>query len=244
MLFQISKVHNFVGQYCLGAAVAVVLGASGANAQDNAVLFTGLDGYKNNSGAYIGFVYALNGDINASGWTVASSLSYAISKDNSGTPTVTTDSIGAVVTLGYQWDKPDYFLSLALGVDVIDNDDSPSIGSITEGRKAGAVAQIGFETKATNALYFNGFGEYHTANKRSYVQLRAGYKSNGYTYGLEGVYAKELDSQASTILGVFVNGIEFGKGTLGFSVGVLNGRDNDVYDGAHVAVEYSMPLRF
>ncbi len=244
MLFQASKICNFARQCFLGGLVATSLGVSGANAQNSAELFTGVDANRNGGGAYAGFVYAFNGDIDTSGWTVASVFSYSIFKDSSVIPTATASSTGAVFTFGYQWHTPDYFLTLALGADVIDNVESPSTGSPTEGRKFGGVAQIGFETKATNAMYLNGFGVYHTANERTYLQLRAGYKTDSYAYGLEGVYANELGSDGGVTLGAFVSGIEFGQGKLGFSIGGLNVRDSNIFDGAYVAVEYSIPLGF
>lgn len=221
-------------------ALASVGGAAAEDAENTVVYFGG-DGVRNGVGVYGGFTYALNGDIATSGWVISANMGYA----TFWSPGSTSYTFDASVLLGYQWHTPDYYLALNLGGDFISNVDTPPTAGPAMGQKVGVIGQVGFETKASEAIYLSGFGAYATANQRIYGQVRVGYQdANYYTYGVEGIYGNELGSSPVTRIGVFVGGIEVGPGAVGVSVGYLDEWGSTVNDGAYLAVEYSVPLRF
>lgn len=241
MTFNYSISGRFSRSVSVSALVALLSGgAVSAQNADNTVLYFGLDRVRNGTGAYGGFVYALGGDTSATGWTITTNLDYSHFSSTGST----TDTYGGSVALGYQWHTPDFFFTIGLGADVIDNTDTPPSGSPLEGRHVGGILQIGFETKAQDAAYFMGYGAYASALERSYTQLRLGYQSTSLTYGIEAVYADELASMAVARLGVFIGGIQLGNGYLGLSAGYEDELGATANDGAYVALEYSIPLRF
>ncbi|MCR8548666.1 cellulose biosynthesis protein BcsS [Salipiger sp. P9] len=220
-------------------ALSLTLAVTDARADDtlDTVLFTGIDGYDGGAGIYGGFVTALNGDITASGWTLSANLGYSQSWGSFSD----TDSTGASVLLGYQWHTPGYYASLALGVDVIENTEDPDTGARNNGTHTGYILQAGFQTKSVDALFFQGYGAYLSANERLYTQLRSGWASEKMTFGLEAIYADERDSAETVRYGLFVSDLPLGNGSFGISAGYHDDRGSDD-DGAYIAFEYSIPL--
>ncbi len=239
----IRRFRRFSLAHIVGVGLlASCAGAASAQTADNTVFFTGVDAVSNGVSGYGGFVYALNDDVTTTGWTVSGNFGWSRNWDNSVSPSSKSNSVSASVLLGYQWHTPDLYLGLSLGADYINNTESPSTGSVTEGRKTGYVVQAGFETKRERAVYLQGFATHLSANNRNYAQLRAGYRATKYVFGVEGVFSDEMDSSPVTRVGLFVGDIPFGKGGFGVSAGYQNDRGSSVNDGAYVSVEYSIPF--
>lgn len=221
-------------------SVALLLTTNAARADDplDTVIYTGLDVYKSGSGVYLGFVTALDGDISTNGWTVSGNLGFSKSR----TSLAKTTSGGASVLLGYQWHTPTTYTTLALGADVIDTSESPNLGSPNNGTHSGLILQAGFNTKYENAPYFQAYGAYLSANKRSYAQVRGGWAGSKATFGIEAIYANESDSEPSRRLGLFVSDIPLGNGGVGFSVGLHDDLGTSGSDGGYLGLEYSIPV--
>ncbi len=238
--------HTALSRNVLSAGVLLaVFAAAPVAAQNQSIVFGGADVTENGRGAYLGVATAFNGDLGKqSGWTTTTIIGYSKYSDDSVSPTSESTSTTASVLLGYNFVHPDWYATLSLGVDYVNNEDDPSSNSPAEGEKTGAIAQISYESKRENAFYIGGFGTYMTANERSYTQLRAGYKKPSITFGLEAIHASELDSNPVSGMGVFLSGIALGSGEIGLSAGYFDERGGTSGDGGYFAMEYSVPVRF
>ncbi|MBW3096024.1 cellulose biosynthesis protein BcsS [Pseudohoeflea coraliihabitans] len=169
------------------------------------VVYWGADYANTDSDAFgldAGFVTALNGNIAASGWIMSGSIGYG----NTDAPLSETDSVYGTLLLGYQWVMPDFYVSLAGGAHVVNNDENPP-GGITDGSEFGAIAQYGFETTRTNSLYFQSYGSFSTAYDQVYLHAKAGYKLPTLRFGGEFTVFDEVASSSTLRYGAFVGDI-------------------------------------
>jgi len=209
------------------------------------VIYWGADGsfgpvLNHGYGADIGFATALNGNIGTAGWTVSGSFGLG----RSVSPVFTTDSVNAALLLGYQWQAPGYYVSLAAGLQYVNNTENPG-GGITDGSRLGAIVQYGFETKSENSLYLQSYGAYSTANSQIYGHLKAGYKARQLRFGAEFTVSDDIGSLPVLRYGAFVGNIPLGER---LSMVVSAGYQQDLTPATpgrfYTGVGFSVPLSF
>lgn len=184
-----------------------------------------------------GFVTALNGNLDLSGWIVTGNLGYSESNSRGSD----TDSIYASALAGHLWQTSDFYVSLAGGLHYINNDENPS-GGITDGDKVGVIAQYGFETKRVEAPYVQSYGSYSTAYDSVYAHIKAGYKTHSLKYGAELTGYDEKGGKGTIRYGAFVGDIPLGQLTMGVSAGYQDELEPGNKDGFYALTEFSMPL--
>lgn len=184
-----------------------------------------------------GFVTALNGNLDLSGWIVTGNLGYSESNSRGSD----TDSVYASALAGHLWQTSDFYVSLAGGLHYINNDESPS-GGVTDGDKVGLIVQYGFETKRVEAPYVQSYGSYSTAYDSVYAHIKAGYKTHRLKYGAELTGYDEKGGKGTMRYGAFVGDIPLGQLTMGVSAGYQDELEPGNKDGFYALTEFSMPL--
>lgn len=187
-----------------------------------------------------GFSTALNGNIDISGWIVSGNLGYAHSKDVGSK----SDSFYTSGLVGYQWQMPDFYISLSTGILYSNNDEKPG-GGKTDGDKVGAAVIYGFGTNATDALYVQSYGSYATINDQFFVQGKLGYKTTSIAYGAEYTLYDDNGSKPTHRIGAFVGDIALSdKLTMTVSAGYQTTKEVGTKDGAYANIGFSVPVSF
>jgi hypothetical protein len=162
-------------------------------------VFTGFGGRNSSWYSYAGTVFALNGDINSSGWYLRSQIGggqYAYS-----TPAIQGRVRGSLfdadLGIGYkQYFGPDWSLQGFVGPHYRDRDlNIVDPGSnVTSSDKVGARTGLQF-TGTPNSFYVSGIGQYSTVDNAVWSRLRLGYKitPEDVTVGPEGLYFGDKD---------------------------------------------------
>lgn len=211
-------------------------------AADDTVLFWGADlalrGDSTGFGLDAGFVTAINGDLSTSGWTVSGTVGFS----NTDEPASDSQAFYGALLAGYQWHVPDFYFSLAGGVNVINNDETPG-GGPTDGTEVGFIAQYGFETKRENAFYAQSYGAYSTAYDQIYAHLKAGYKGSQLRYGPELTVFADESSDPTFRFGAFVGDIPVtDKLSMVVSAGYQLETEANTDDGFYATVGFSVPF--
>lgn len=207
------------------------------------VIYWGIDyarngGRKSDYGVGAGFVTALNGDMGVSGWTVTGNIGGARTDDAA----FDTKSLYASALVGYLWHTPNYYFTLAGGVNYINNDETPP-GGANDGAEVGAIAQYGFETKKVDAFYMQSYGAYSTAFDQTYVHAKAGYKTPDLRFGTEFTYFGETTSRSTLRYGGFIGDISITDSlSMVISAGYQHAMEPDVEDGFYATIGFAIPL--
>lgn len=237
-----------------GAAFAALVGSADAQAGDggteergervDTVLFwgagigaPGTDSAE--SGANIGFVTALNGDIGRSGWTITSSVGLGQTK----APLNRTKSFYSSLLLGHQWTQPGYSFSLSAGLHHRNNRERPA-GGPTDGGDTGVTVQYGFDTRAVDAFYLHSYGAWSTVADQVYFHLKVGRRTQRLRFGGEFTLSGDAWSRPALRTGVFVGDIALpGRVAMAVSAGYLRHLDPGKSGGFYATAGFSMPLR-
>lgn len=191
------------------------------------------------SGANIGFVTALNGDIGRSGWTITSSVGLGHTK----APLSRTKSFYSSLLVGHQWTQPGYHFSLSAGLHYRNNGERPA-GGPTDGSDVGVTIQYGFDTRAVDALYLHSYGAYSTVADQIYFHLKAGRRTQRLRFGGEFTLSDDAWSRPTLRTGVFVGDIAIaGPVAITVSAGYLRHLEPGKSDGFYATAGFSMPLR-
>lgn len=189
-------------------------------------------------GADAGFVTALNGDIGTSGWTFTGNIGLSRSVD----PGSSSKSFAGSLLFGYQWNAPDYYVSVAAGGQYINNNETPG-GGPTDGDKLGAVFQYVFETNRVDAFYLQSFGAASTAYDQLYFHAKAGYKTATLRFGGEFSAFDDEGSRPTLRYGAFLGDIPLGENvSMVVSVGYQHELDRSVSDGVYATLGFSAAL--
>ncbi|WP_136659149.1 cellulose biosynthesis protein BcsS [Nitratireductor sp. XY-223] len=192
----------------------------------------------NGYGAGAGFVTALNGDIGATGWTLTGNIGGSRTEDVNSD----TNSFYSSALVGYQWHAPGYYITVAGGVNYVNNDETPP-GGVTDGGEVGAIAQYGFETKMVDAFYVQSYGAYSTAFDQKYVHAKVGYKTPVLRFGPEFTFFDESTSQETLRFGGFVGDISVTDSVnMVVSAGYQHELEPGVEDGFYATIGFSVPL--
>jgi len=193
---------------------------------------------RNGIGVDAGFVTALNGDLGTAGWTIGGNLGLSHSEDIGSE----TDSIYGTLLLGYIWPGQGHYFTMAGGLNVVNNDETPS-GGVTDGSTAGAIVQYGFETTREMAFYAQSYGSYSTANDQVYVHAKVGYKTSQLRFGPEFTVSDDRGSKPTLRYGAFVGDIPLGKRvSMSISAGYQQELEPGTADRFYAAVGFSVPL--
>lgn len=160
-------------------------------------VFTGFGGRDNSWYTYAGSVYALNGDLNSSGWFARAQIgggqysyqSQAIQGRVRGT------LFDASLGFGYKhYFDQDWSLSGYVGPHYRTRDlNVPDpLSNVTDSDKVGALVGLEF-TGFSGPIYFNGIGQYSTIENSVWSRLRVGYdfSSVNIIVGPEGLYFRD-----------------------------------------------------
>lgn len=209
----------------------------------DSVVYWGVDINKNHSqgdgfGIAAGGVTALNGDLSVSGWTVSGNVGYSKSRSTGSK----TDSLYGSMLVGYLWVAPEYYFTLATGVHMVDNEESPG-GGITDGHDVGAIFQYGFETTTENSFYVQSYGAVSTAYDQLYGHVKLGYKTSNLRYGGEFTISDDKGSKGTRRYGAFVGDIPITDSvSMVISGGYQDELGPDDSDGMYGTVGFSVPI--
>lgn len=189
------------------AAIGVsLLGvATVAQAADSSAVYAGFSTEETSKYAYLGGVYALNGDIATEGMVLRGQVARGIYKYD--TAAVTGGDVNGSQTrenagVGYQWVNNNFRTSVYAGLDIQHHVLSPrDSANEVSGQTEGAIAQAEIETGAT-PVYFAGIANYSTAFETYWVRLRGGLPVGDKRFGVEGTGSGNL-SHDSTKAGFF-----------------------------------------
>lgn len=183
---------------CLFAALTLVGAYAGTDTKDakemavepqskklSGILFAGIDGRGSAWYSYAGTVYALNHDIDSSGWLLrglvgGGEYNYTTSSFNGKVRGALFDN---KVGIGYKFAQQDWSITGAVGPhfrDKMMNVELPGDGSNT---RVGAVFNLDFNA-TTGPVLWNALTEYSTIENSSWDRLRVGYQIEGAPLGI------------------------------------------------------------
>lgn len=185
-----------------------------------------------------GFVTALNGDLGASGWTLSTNLGFSSSVDIGSR----SQSFYGSLLLGYLWHLPDFYVSLAGGVQYVNNNETPG-GGVTDGDQIGAIIHYNFETTRTNAFYLQSYGSASTAYNQLYGHVKAGYKAETLRFGGEFTVFDDIGGMPTLRYGAFLGGIPLAENlNMAISAGYQHEMAPTAPNGFYATIGFAVPL--